>query len=197
MIRGTTPTLEFTLPFDTSLIAKMYITMTQNGKTALEKNLVRLQLLRYVRITNSDTRGHAGITAAATITGRDTDKSANYSRRGSCIRHHERIRWQNPERGSDLMRFDVTFRELDKKLDVDFRARNEQIKVDFEHLQVVSDNVGVDYYKGDYTVTPKVEKQELATRQKFLAENVKIKEIPFFEVSNLEGGQTVFIGMEL
>lgn len=85
------------------------------------------------------------------------------------------------------MRFDVTFRELDKK----------QIKVDFKHLQVVSDNVGVDYYKGDYTVTPKVEKQELATRQKFLAENVKIKEIPFFEVSNLEGGQTVFIGKEL
>ena len=37
MIRGTTPTLEFTLPFDTSLIAKMYITMAQNGKMALEK----------------------------------------------------------------------------------------------------------------------------------------------------------------
>ena len=95
------------------------------------------------------------------------------------------------------MRLDVTFRELDKKLDVDFRTGNEKIKVDFEHLQVVSDNVGVDYYKGDYMVTPKVEKQELATRQKFMAENVKIKEIPFFEVSNLEGGQTVFIGKEL
>ena len=95
------------------------------------------------------------------------------------------------------MRFDVTFQELDKKLNVDFRTRNEKIKVDFEHLQVVSDNVGVDYYKGNYTVTPKVEKQELATRQKFLTENVKIKEIPFFEMSNLEGGQTVFIGKEL
>ena len=95
------------------------------------------------------------------------------------------------------MRFDVTFQELDKKLDVNFRTRSDQIKVDFEHLQVISDNVGVDYYKGDYTVTPKVEKQELATRQKFLTENVKIKEIPFFEVSNLEGGQTVYIGKEL
>lgn len=39
MIRGTTPTLEFTLPFDTSLIAEMYVTMTQNGITALEKTL--------------------------------------------------------------------------------------------------------------------------------------------------------------
>ncbi len=58
-------------------------------------------------------------------------------------------------------------------------------------------NKDVDYYDGDYTVTPKVEKQELATRQKFLTEDVKIKEIPFFEVSNNEGGQTVFIGKEL
>lgn len=39
MIRGTTPTLEFTLPFDTSLIAELYITITQNGATALEKTL--------------------------------------------------------------------------------------------------------------------------------------------------------------
>lgn len=39
MIRGTTPTLEFTLPFDTSLIAEMYITITQNGITTLEKTL--------------------------------------------------------------------------------------------------------------------------------------------------------------
>ena len=39
LIRGTTPTLEFKLPFDTSLIAEMYITITQNGVTVLEKNL--------------------------------------------------------------------------------------------------------------------------------------------------------------
>lgn len=58
-------------------------------------------------------------------------------------------------------------------------------------------NKDVDYYDGDYTVTPKVEKQELATRQKFLTEDVKIKEIPFFEASNNEGRQTVFIGKEL
>ncbi len=37
MIRGTTPTLEFTLPFDTSSIEEMYITMSQNDKVVLEK----------------------------------------------------------------------------------------------------------------------------------------------------------------
>ena len=80
------------------------------------------------------------------------------------------------------MRFDVKFREI-----------NEKLNVDFEHLQIVSDHTGVEHYKGDYTVTPKVEKQELATRQKFLTENVKIKEIPFIEVSKSEDGQTLFI----
>ena len=39
MIRGTTPTLEFTLPFDTSLIAEMYVTKAQGEKTVLEKTL--------------------------------------------------------------------------------------------------------------------------------------------------------------
>ena len=38
MIRGTTPTLEFTLPFDTSLIAEIYVTMTQNEKTLSDCN---------------------------------------------------------------------------------------------------------------------------------------------------------------
>lgn len=33
MIRGTTPTLESILPFDTSLITEMYITLAQNGTT--------------------------------------------------------------------------------------------------------------------------------------------------------------------
>lgn len=95
------------------------------------------------------------------------------------------------------MRFDVTFREINEKLNVDFSTRNEKIKVDFEHLQVVFDPTGVEHYKGDYTVTPKVEEQSLPTAKKYLAEDVRIKEIPFFEVSNLEGGQTVFIGKEL
>ncbi len=47
MIRGTTPTLEFTMPFDTSLIAELYITITQNGATALEKTLSELMIRPY------------------------------------------------------------------------------------------------------------------------------------------------------
>ena len=39
MIRGTTPTLEFTLPFGTELLAGAYVTLSQNGKVIIDKPL--------------------------------------------------------------------------------------------------------------------------------------------------------------
>ena len=39
MIRGTTPTLEFTFPFDVSTLSSCYVTFQQNGKTVIEKQL--------------------------------------------------------------------------------------------------------------------------------------------------------------
>lgn len=36
MIRGTTPTLEFILPFEVSIIQKMYITFSQNNTVIFE-----------------------------------------------------------------------------------------------------------------------------------------------------------------
>lgn len=39
MIRGTTPKLEFELPFDTLLIAKMYVTISQNNRVVIEKTI--------------------------------------------------------------------------------------------------------------------------------------------------------------
>lgn len=39
MIRGTTPTLEFDFPFDTSLLSTAYITLAQNEEVVLEKEL--------------------------------------------------------------------------------------------------------------------------------------------------------------
>lgn len=37
MIRGTTPTLEFTLPFEVSNLSTAYITLAQNGRIVVEK----------------------------------------------------------------------------------------------------------------------------------------------------------------
>ena len=39
MIRGTTPTLKFIIPFDTSLLADAYVTLSQNGEIVIEKQL--------------------------------------------------------------------------------------------------------------------------------------------------------------
>lgn len=39
MIRGTTPTLEFSLPFDTSEIAEAFVTLSQNDIVILDKAL--------------------------------------------------------------------------------------------------------------------------------------------------------------
>lgn len=39
IIRGTTPTLEFGLPFDTSLLAEAWVTLSQNDVVVLNKKL--------------------------------------------------------------------------------------------------------------------------------------------------------------
>lgn len=39
MIRGTTPLLEFVIPFDTGVLAEAFITLSQNGVVVLEKAL--------------------------------------------------------------------------------------------------------------------------------------------------------------
>lgn len=43
MIRGTTPTLEFTIPFETSLLAEAWVTLSQNKKVVLDKHLSECQ----------------------------------------------------------------------------------------------------------------------------------------------------------
>lgn len=50
------------------------------------------------------------------------------------------------------------------------------------------------YYTGSYDVTPMVDAQSLATKEKFLTDDVRIHAIPYFEVGNTSGGSTVYIG---
>ena len=39
MIRGTTPTLEFTIPIDTSELAEVFVTLSQYGEIVLDKHI--------------------------------------------------------------------------------------------------------------------------------------------------------------
>lgn len=49
-------------------------------------------------------------------------------------------------------------------------------------------------YEGEYEVTPRIVEQMLLTKDKVMKDNVKVKEIPFYEVDNLQNGKTVYIG---
>lgn len=58
MIRGTTPKLEFTLPFDVDSLAEVFITLAQNGITIVEKALNECEVndrCLSVRLTQEDT----------------------------------------------------------------------------------------------------------------------------------------------
>lgn len=60
--------------------------------------------------------------------------------------------------------------------------------------------LGISYpsYDGKYVVTPSAEANiTLETKKKLLHEDIKVNKIPYFEVSNNAGGQTVFIGSEV
>lgn len=58
MIRGTTPRLEFTLPFDTSQLAEAYVTLSQRGTAVIEKCLAECEVsgsILSVRLTQEET----------------------------------------------------------------------------------------------------------------------------------------------
>lgn len=84
------------------------------------------------------------------------------------------------------MRIGVKFREISRTFSAEFGA-----------VQTVTKYVGGEQYLGDYVVTPKVDEQRMATKNKVLIEDVTIKSIPFFNVSNTSGGSTVYIGNEV
>lgn len=48
-------------------------------------------------------------------------------------------------------------------------------------------------YEGDYHVTPGIAAQTLPTRNTHMLDNLEIKAIPYYEVSNISG-KTVIIG---
>lgn len=58
----------------------------------------------------------------------------------------------------------------------------------------VAMSVDHEYYIGEYDVTPKIKSQVLETRDKLMSDDVTVRAIPFYEVSNPQGGTTFIIG---
>lgn len=95
------------------------------------------------------------------------------------------------------MQFEVLFKRTEQRFDIAFEQTNQSIPILFNNYQASSGTCLHEPYAGSYEVTPRVDAQTLATKQKFMQEDLTIKEIPFFNVSNTAGGSTVYIGREI
>lgn len=64
-------------------------------------------------------------------------------------------------------------------------------------VNITPNGISVEKYKGEYEFTPTVDGGTLETANKFLEDDVHIKAIPFYEVSNQFDGETIYIAKEL
>ena len=55
----------------------------------------------------------------------------------------------------------------------------------------------LEQYAGPYEVVPKVNSQTLSTARKMMRDDITVREVPYYEVSNQFGGNTVYIAKEL
>lgn len=76
-----------------------------------------------------------------------------------------------------------------------FKILDSTVHMMVSDAEVIYKSAG-DPYTGSYTITPKVDEQTMATRNKLMKDNVTIKAIPYYETDN-NLGTTIYIGSEL
>lgn len=86
--------------------------------------------------------------------------------------------------------FDAKFETNVVTFDLEFNSTSLQFESD---MGVVCISGGGVPYDGEYEVTPKAVEQTLATKGKTMSDDVTVKEIPTWQVSN-EYGKTFIIG---
>lgn len=97
-----------------------------------------------------------------------------------------------------MARLDVKFSESKMKINAGFNESSTELKAVFGNFYGVTEQPpDAEIYTGQYNVTPKPEAQSLNTAQKLMTDDVTIKSIPYYDVSNTAGGRTVFIGKEI
>lgn len=78
------------------------------------------------------------------------------------------------------------------RLEVEFDVSNQRFEPSFGKIQTATKLVG-EPYSGGYKIIPKVTEQTLLTKEKIMLDDVTIKEIPSYNVSNTVGGTTFYI----
>lgn len=95
------------------------------------------------------------------------------------------------------MRLDIEFKELTGSFDVDIEETMQEFGADMGEIQHVTEFIGGEEYKGEYIATPMTKEQLFETKGKVMLDNITVKKIPFFNVSNANGGNTVYIASEV
>lgn len=96
------------------------------------------------------------------------------------------------------MRFDAKFNATNHRIDVEMHVgAGLRFETDFGVVHEVTMYKDADLYTGAYQVTPKTGAQVLPTAQKLMTDDVTIKPIPIYDVSNASGGRTVYIAREV
>lgn len=91
------------------------------------------------------------------------------------------------------MNFRVQFSTTDQSFKITFNATDQSITPGFDSFQHVTEMKDAEKYTGPYEVTPTVEGEVLPTASKLMKEDLTIKAIPVYSVSNTAGGNTFYI----
>ena len=60
--------------------------------------------------------------------------------------------------------------------------------------KIINRMVDVDYYDGSYDITPLAyDAQVLPTKDTYCDDDILVRQVPYYETSNLSGGNTVYI----
>ena len=89
------------------------------------------------------------------------------------------------------MKLHVTFGCTEQGFPTKFESDNREFAAQFGSVNTVT--VGAEDYAGSYEVTPKVDSQTLPTEKRIMKQDLIVKEIPCYAVSN-QFGQTIVIG---
>ena len=95
------------------------------------------------------------------------------------------------------MSIGASLADTEMSLKPQLHTNDKSLSASFGEVGYVTKYVGGEPYEGAYTVTPKVDEQTMPTKDKIMVDNVTIKSIPIFNVSNTSGGSTVYIAKEL
>ena len=94
------------------------------------------------------------------------------------------------------MRIDIQLSESRQEYALRVSGNNENISL--TPSETINVNiVGGDPYEGPYIVVPKIVDQTLETKDKLMEDDVLVREIPYYETSNIQNGITVFIADNL